>query len=214
MSDYPTKTDYQPIPEVLIEDLDTLKVLADPLRLRIRELLIQPRTVKEIAKVLDIPATKLYYHINLLEKHKLIVVVDTRIVSGIIEKHYQVASQTVRVASHLLSPQTNEATQSFDLTINSLFDDARNDLRESFTKGIIQIDDEAPPHQTMSVGSARFYLTNEQANDLYDRMQVIYEEFHALSEAQLKNSDTTMYKFLHALFPSSRQYLREDENED
>lgn len=74
--------------EMMIEDAETLRVLADPLRLRIRELMVRPCTVKQVAAVLGIAPTKLYYHINLLEKHKLIVVVAARVVSGIIEKQY------------------------------------------------------------------------------------------------------------------------------
>src|SRR5688572_24810596 len=103
VSELQPQINFVPAESYLVTDLETLKVLADPLRLRIRELMGKPTTVKQVAAKLDLPATKLYYHINLLEKHGLIVLVDTRVVSGIIEKHYQVSAQNVRVAKHLLS---------------------------------------------------------------------------------------------------------------
>lgn len=58
---------FKPTPEMIITDLETLKVLADPLRLSIIEYLSRPGTVKKIAEKLDKPPTKLYYHFNLLE---------------------------------------------------------------------------------------------------------------------------------------------------
>ena len=74
----------------MIENLETLKVVADPLRLRILDAFgDKPHTVKQIAKVLEIPPNKLYYHVNMLEEHGLIRVVNTRLVSGIVEKTYR-----------------------------------------------------------------------------------------------------------------------------
>ena len=52
----------------MITDLETLKMAADPLRLEILNFLRgEPRTVKEMAKQLSLPQTKLYYHMGLLE---------------------------------------------------------------------------------------------------------------------------------------------------
>ena len=86
--------------EFIIENVEALKMIADPLRLQIIRNLDEPRTVKELAERLDKPATKLYYHVNQLEKHQIIRVVDTRIVSGIIEKHYRVTAKSYHVANH------------------------------------------------------------------------------------------------------------------
>jgi DNA-binding transcriptional ArsR family regulator len=67
-----------------------LKALADPLRLRMGLLMIdEARTVKELAAALDVPPTRLYYHVRILEQHGLIEVVERRMVSGIEERRYQ-----------------------------------------------------------------------------------------------------------------------------
>lgn len=61
--------------------------MADARRMQISEVVLnQTATVKEIAKQLNQPAHQFYYHINTLEKHGLIWVIGTRIVSDIIEK--------------------------------------------------------------------------------------------------------------------------------
>ncbi|MBX6342634.1 MAG: helix-turn-helix transcriptional regulator [Thermomicrobiaceae bacterium] len=78
----------------VIRDLETLRAVSDPLRLRLFELLRGgPRTVKQLAAALDLPPTRLYYHVGQLEAHGLVRVVDTRVVSGIIEKRYQATAQ-------------------------------------------------------------------------------------------------------------------------
>src|SRR3712207_1417060 len=81
-----------------ISDLETLKVVSDPLRLRILECFRGvPATVKDVAAALDMPPTRLYYHVNQLEERGLIHVVETRVVSGIIEKHYQTTAYRLTV---------------------------------------------------------------------------------------------------------------------
>jgi DNA-binding transcriptional ArsR family regulator len=67
-----------------------LKAVADPLRVRIGLLLFEDaHTVKELAAALDVPATRLYYHVKILEQHGLIEVVERRMVSGIEERTYR-----------------------------------------------------------------------------------------------------------------------------
>jgi DNA-binding transcriptional ArsR family regulator len=87
--------------EFVIEDADTLKVLADPVRLRIHMELEHPRTVKELATRLDVPQTRLYYHVKLLERVGLITVVARRTVSGIEERTYQTAARSTLVSPSL-----------------------------------------------------------------------------------------------------------------
>ncbi|MCP4420888.1 MAG: helix-turn-helix transcriptional regulator, partial [Chloroflexi bacterium] len=65
--------------EYIIRDLETLKAISHPLRIQLLKLIKQPKTVKEIASSLEMPPTKLYYHINLLEKNGIIRVVETQI---------------------------------------------------------------------------------------------------------------------------------------
>ncbi|MCS6837060.1 MAG: helix-turn-helix domain-containing protein [Anaerolineae bacterium] len=208
---YPTQANYTPLDEMVIEDAETLRVLADPLRLRIRELMIEPCTVKQVAAALNMAPTKLYYHINLLEKHKLIIVVAARVVSGIIEKQYQISAKTTRVARHLLSPGTDEKSNSMQLTLDSLFKDAKADLLQSMQDKTVQMAHDTPDHHAMLVSSQRFYLTEEQATNLFARLKALLSEMDELSNAQLGRSDAQPYKMLALVFPSSRRALHTQE---
>jgi DNA-binding transcriptional ArsR family regulator len=79
-----------------ITNVETLKALADPIRLSLLSALMNDsagelpvRSVKELAAELGEPQTKLYRHVKQLEAVGLIRVVSSRVVSGIIEQRYQ-----------------------------------------------------------------------------------------------------------------------------
>jgi DNA-binding transcriptional ArsR family regulator len=80
-----------------VGDVETLKALADPVRLRILRALesrarsLPVMSVKELAEKLGEPQTKLYRHVKVLESAGLIRVAATRLVSGILEQRYQAA---------------------------------------------------------------------------------------------------------------------------
>jgi DNA-binding transcriptional ArsR family regulator len=209
-----TDTSFVPADQLVVDNLDMLKVVADPLRLRILELMRDVCTVKQVAAELDIPPTKLYYHINLLEKHGFIAVVDTRVVSGIIEKHYQATAYSIHVDHKLLSPGTSDGSEGLLLTVDSIYANVRDDLSQSLSDGTIQEtegDDEK--HLRTGLGAMRMFLTEEQAKDFYDRLTTLFEEMKSLSESQHDLEDTRVYRMFYTVFPSSRRRIPQDKQE-
>jgi DNA-binding transcriptional ArsR family regulator len=212
--------EFQPAEEFVIDNLETLKVLADPLRLRILEFLAKPGTVKQIAQKIDRPPTKLYYHFNLLEKHGLIEMVDTRIVSGIIEKHYQASAQMYRVQWGLLSPGSPGFDESLQAMLAAGLGDAQNDVRESFRAGLVDTEEEAPHHRRLLMTQGRFKLTDEQAVDFSERLMALMKEFEGYSkqnEAGESAEDddaggdgAQSYKLLVMMHPTARAGYEDD----
>ena len=85
----------QPDDELIINDLETLHVISDPLRLRLLTAIIdQPKPIKQIAAELEIDQIKLYYHFKMMEKHGLVKIVEERVISGIVEKVYRARART------------------------------------------------------------------------------------------------------------------------
>ncbi len=183
---------FTPAPELVISDLETLKVLADPLRLSILEYLMRPSTVKRIAEKINKPATKLYYHFNLLEKHGLIVLVDTRIVSGIIEKHYQAAARVYRVAKNLLAPGSDEFDEGLELTLNGVFTSTKQEILANIHDATIDMAEDAPWHRRMSLSNYRFELTPKQYEKLHDALKGILTEYTNLSQDNQEHGAQTM----------------------
>ena len=97
----------EPATERVISDVETLKALSDPVRLRILETMVtaadETWTVKRLAAAMGVGPTKLYHHVNILEEREFIRVAGTRVVSGIIETSYRIAQLTVRLDRALLT---------------------------------------------------------------------------------------------------------------
>ncbi|MCU0479647.1 MAG: helix-turn-helix domain-containing protein [Anaerolineae bacterium] len=200
-------TVFTPASEFVIHDLETLKVLADPLRLNIIEYLIAPSTVKEVAEKIDKPPTKLYYHFNLLEKHNLIKMVFTRIVSGIVEKHYIASAHIYRIAPSLLAPGSADFEEYLEITLSGLYGDTFNDIRESLRAGVIDVGENPVHHRKLRMFQGKVYMTDEEAIEFYRRLDELFDEFAIGKTPQspddMKGRDA--YRMLMLWHPSSRR---------
>ncbi len=181
MSATQTVEDAPPLAERTISDVETLRALSDPVRLRILETLIQaphePWTVKRIATALGVGPTKLYHHVAILEERQLIRVAGTRVVSGIIETSYRIAQLSVRLDRALLSSApADEATAAVEQILRSLFYAAREDVGAALRSGKMQLD----PADGSSLGLLRqdlAHLTDERAVAFKARLVALLDEF-------------------------------------
>jgi|694.fasta_scaffold141965_2 DNA-binding transcriptional ArsR family regulator len=168
-----------PVPERWIHDVETIKVFADPLRLKIIRLMAQPTTVKAIADAVDLPAAKLYYHVNLLQKHELIQVVGHNLESGIVEKVYQVTAAQFKLVNPLL------AGNDFPVeAADAIFTDMLQTATEGFQRALATRDksEGTPPrHPFLSQKAVR--LTNDQLTTLHERLDALIKEVTALAHA-------------------------------
>ncbi|MDN4075671.1 ArsR/SmtB family transcription factor [Fictibacillus terranigra] len=85
-----------------LEDVEQLKVLSDPLRLKVLwEITDEARTGKMIAAILEVPAPKIHYHLKELERVGLISVQKTEEKNGIIQKFYRPIARNFSVENIL-----------------------------------------------------------------------------------------------------------------
>jgi DNA-binding transcriptional ArsR family regulator len=153
------------VEERTITDLETLRLLADPLRLSILgafpPLARRPMSVKEIAEKIDEGQTKLYRHVKKLEEAGLLRMVETRVVSGIIEKRYLPAQKRMTIEGSMLAlgPEPDDFTD----TVVALMDSARDRLRTGIRAGRVPLTapDEGPD-LSPQVGSIRVNMTLER----------------------------------------------------
>jgi DNA-binding transcriptional ArsR family regulator len=74
-----------------LEELERLKLLAHPLRLRLLEVFgLGPATTKQAAERLGEPPTRLYHHVYAMERAGLLRLTGTRPNRGTIEKYFEV----------------------------------------------------------------------------------------------------------------------------
>jgi DNA-binding transcriptional ArsR family regulator len=114
-----------------VTDLAQVRALADPLRLRILGALgSKPRTTKQVADLLGEKPTKLYHHIEALERVGLIGLKETRPNRGTLEKYYQAVAAQFQVAVSVLSPKpgTEEKLTPQEAMLTSILDTTRKEL--------------------------------------------------------------------------------------
>ena len=84
-------------PSRVVSDPKIVKVLLHPLRTRLIVAMSgEPRSVGELSSIVDVPVTKLYYHVKLLLKAGLVAAVDERRVGNLTETLYLATAREFR----------------------------------------------------------------------------------------------------------------------
>jgi len=198
-----------PVAEMLISDIEALKAYFDPMRIRIiRTVSHQPRSVHEIAAELDIPFTRLYYHINLLEKYGLIQLVETRTLSGAVEeKYYRVTAHVFVVNKNLLTLRANDdqGESGLEVILKTVLDDTRRDIENSVRDSRIDLMKKAPDPEALLIRRGLSALSKERASALYEKLQTLLQDF-AVDDPE----GGEFYALAFALYPSSYPYTHDD----
>jgi DNA-binding transcriptional ArsR family regulator len=191
---------HTPEPEYLIDDLETLKVLSDPRRMAILEELDRAGeglTVKQVGEALGEDPSKLYYHVRLLERHGLIVVVATRLVSGIVEKQYGLRARTFQI-SHALLTTTSEGGQPGLLA--TFLDSTRDEMEDSLRAGLLHLDAPEAERTAICQKAHGMRLSPERARELRGRLLDLLAEFDDPA-GQDRGPDAQAYTLLVTLYP-------------
>lgn len=190
---------YAPDEVHVIDDLATLKLISDPLRQRILEAARgQARSVKEIAEELGLPATKLYYHVRLLEERGLLVVVETRIVSGIVERRFQTTAPRFGVDRRVLNGEDASGLEHIALAL--VLDEARADLQHSISAGLIDPASEQLTSGGFILGRTWRRWSPQQADEFFRRFKQLEDEISAATEGDDRGTEHE-YEILLGVFP-------------
>lgn len=202
-----------------IENLETLKVMAEPQRLRIMEEMLEgPRTVKQLAAALDTPPTKLYYHINLMEEHGLIRVVSTRVVSGIIEKLYHVRAYSYPMNKSLLTLAESSQEGGFPAVISGVLDHTAEEIKRGIRSGIIDLKSHDKEHRTFMLLRTLSKMAPDKAHDFINRFEALMTEFNDCDD-EAHDPDARVYGLMVACYPTHHTSLptkpkKEEEKEE
>ena len=106
-----------------------LRAFAHPLRLRLFELFVEkPRTTMQVAGILGEPPTRLYHHVNALQKSGLLRLKETRQVRGSVEKYLEaVVPKPIESTAEVLRTSAT-ARQSARAAANAVLEQVRQDL--------------------------------------------------------------------------------------
>jgi len=179
---------FQPRATLRVTTLQQLKVLSDPLRVDMLEMILyEAHTVKQIATILGVPSTKLYYHMRALETAGFARVVQTQVKSGIIEKYYRRAARTFLVDPQLFTarPAPNGPQAHLANLVSFVFQATTDDVQRSFDAGLIELP--ASTHEPASnfvLKRGLFHLHAEDIPRFVARFNALLEEMDAYHPAQ------------------------------
>ena len=132
-----------------VSRLDQVRALSDPTRLRLLELFKERRlTTKQAAQILGQPPTRLYHHVNLLERLGFIRLVEERPNRGTVEKYFEAVARAFAVDPALFEGDSPRAQKARSLAANMLMtvlDRARMEAAESIATGLVGADDREAP---------------------------------------------------------------------
>jgi DNA-binding HxlR family transcriptional regulator len=147
--------------DMVLTDVEQLKVIGDAFRLQVIEAMAEdPRrtwTAKELAAHLGVKQTKLYHHLELLERHGFIRVASTRVVSGIVERRFQATAHGFRVDHTLVTGSGSQAAVS--TAVDAIFRKARQEILESMASGAIPGDLSDPNRKRMGLWATHARLS-------------------------------------------------------
>lgn len=195
------KKEFEPLPLITITDLETLKVAADPLRNQIMELIVPaPITVSEIAGKLGLTPNKLYYHMNLLEKHGFIQVVETEVRGNLIEKTYWLTAYDFDIDKDLMTFGSPEGQENVKDMFLAAVDATREDMRRSIEARVFNLEHGAEPIPRQTILSRHSVkISDEQADEFIKRFHELILEF---GEADQSKSDEQIWALSVFLYPS------------
>ena len=117
----------------MLSRVGQLEALASPVRMRILRYAAAPITVAELAERIEVPQTRLYYHINQLVEEELLAQVDSRKSGARIERIYQRTA-----ANYQLSPELAQSVgddrKAAELAASLMLEPARVEVEDSIER--------------------------------------------------------------------------------
>jgi hypothetical protein len=195
------RTSRQTIKDQARIDPALLRVLADPVRsFIVYSVTAQAKTARMLAAELGCQTTKLYYHLRQLEKHGLVFVERTRLVSGITEKHYRAVARDLRLDAGAFGTGDRPDRRRTEALLGFVFDQTRVEISRGIEAGRLDFRRRAPDPAALMAYRNVLKLSPEQAGRLYARLHAFWMEYDEI--AKQPDPDGRFYAFAVALYPN------------
>ena len=179
-----------------------LRVLADPLRsFIVYSVTPEAKTAKTLAAEMGCPTTRLYYHLRQLEKHGLVFVERTRLVSGIVEKHYRAVARDIRLDSAAFGTSAQPDRRRTEALLGFVFDQTRVEISRGIEAGRLDFRRVAPDPSALMAYRNVLKLSPDQAQRLYARLHAFWMEYDEIAKQPAADGD--FYAFIVALYPNA-----------
>ncbi len=177
-----------------IDEIDTLKLLVEPISMSLVELLGRPLSATELARKMDVPRTRLYHHLNRLVHKGIIKVAATRKVGAIEERFFQVAARTYRASAKLV--KSAEFAEQIELVLTAILDATRSELARALELGVAKLDQRSGLRST-ALGRSKVNLAPETAHAFVAELEDLEQRMEAAETDQ-----GVPYSFVFTMYPA------------
>ena len=189
------KDNHEQVDSYQISNLDQVKALAHPLRVRIVETLASsdPMTTKQVAELLGEKPTRLYHHVDLLQKAGLIQLTHTKKNRGTTEKYYEAIARQFRAASDLFSDENPDAqANAIRPMIHTIFDNT--------TAELLRLIDAHKPGDSLedeggSLSDIEMHLPQEQIEEVQGKLKDVMDLLESFDEDGSSDDDENLRKY-------------------
>jgi DNA-binding transcriptional ArsR family regulator len=173
-------TDGAPLPEVVeLESTDPLEELVHRVRGPLLRRLRTPHSAAELAAELDVPVTRLYHHLKVLESAGLIEVVATRRVGAALERRYRSVARSFQVGPDAVRDRHDLAR-----SLASVLDATRADLVGAVEGGA---------GEDVAVWSLRLRLAEQDRIEMVERLDAVFTEFRDRTSDAPGTAESAMF---------------------
>jgi DNA-binding transcriptional ArsR family regulator len=147
-----------------VKTLEQMRALSNKIRVRILNEFrdFEPRTNKQIADLLQLPASKVHYHVRELARVGLLRMVNTKEKGGVVEKYYLPIAKQIRVS--WTDWEETEEQKKIRIQMGHTLAD---ELFAAYRKAL---DTQEQFRQTIRY----FYLTEEEAKEFYQEAAQLF----------------------------------------
>lgn len=179
-----------------ISDVEQLKSIANPLRLKILgEFSDKARTTKQVAQRLGEPPTRLYHHVDALVNHGLLILQKESPKRGTTEKYYRAVAHQIRVDESCLAEPVFAHGKA--RVIKQMLDT----IRHGFLNALDNVsDDTKSRHTTAAAGIVE--LSEEQIEEFSNSFLTILDQWSKKgAKGKRKSGSTHKYHVAILIYP-------------
>ena len=186
----------------VLTDLDQIKILADPLRVRIlEELALDERTTKQVAERLGEKPTKLYHHVEAMERVGLIRMTRTRQNRGTLEKYYLAVARRYEADPLLFSKSAGRGADDDPMgdMISQLIQRTGDELRQ-----LVQSDAAIDIKEQGALTFCEIQGDDKEIARILRRIQRLIKDLLKLDDPDARTGKERRYRLTIAFYPLDR----------
>jgi len=186
-----------------ISDIDQVKALSHPLRMRIIETLAasDPMTTKQVADALGEKPTRLYHHVGLLQKAGLIRLTHTQQNRGTTEKYYEPIAKQFRADADLFADESPENQKSaYRPMIRTIFDNTSSEMLRLVESNDFneQLEEEG------LLSYLEMHIPQKNVEVVRDKLKGVLDYLESLDESEFGDEELREMRLTIALYPLDR----------